>query len=40
MLATLDERILALTEPKSAERRLVDGLAEFLHQHGVIETIV
>ncbi len=23
-----------------AERRLVDGLAEFLHQHGVIETIV
>ena len=23
-----------------AERRLVDGLAEFLHQHGVITTIV
>ena len=23
-----------------AERRLVEGLAEFLHQHGVIETIV
>ena len=23
-----------------AERRLVDGLAEFLHQHGVIQTIV
>lgn len=23
-----------------AERRLVDGLAEFLHEHGVIQTIV
>lgn len=23
-----------------AERRLVEGLAEFLHQHGVIDTIV
>ena len=23
-----------------AERRLVEGLAEFLHQHGVIQTIV
>jgi hypothetical protein len=23
-----------------AERQLVDGLAEFLHQHGVITTIV